>query len=455
MPLSSLPVELLGEVLSQIDDQKSLESAVFSCRLLRTAYREQKESIKHAVWRNTYADCEVYCKFLTHAIANFLPLKVSGDNIEGGDMYTFWVAYMNWSNPPQDSTDFIEDVFPTASEWGRITFIPNPPSQDMAETHKYVFSWCEKFCNDRLKYNPFTKEETTTNPPPTRTELTRICAAFYQFWLYCVLYNSKVVNLSDCVKDHENNVLGSWNDREMMMILVPCILEVMDFREFVLIRNSLVPWILDSAKGVIRTIRLDLTSEVGHRVPLSMLQDDETSTWSLLCELGPNDFWKFLFESTYKEQVATRLARLPQEGYISLYTYLAKYMEDDSTKTYCPILRICRGRYDLQEEDYDWWHIVEEDQRTDDLVIMWDDWRLKEWGYEFPVLTPPLFHAKVSVGEGDIEGEVRDRYRGMYGRVDDIVEKPRFLTFVEYVLENIQKNLIWQAMGVTESYNIE
>ncbi|TGJ74812.1 hypothetical protein EYR41_001776 [Orbilia oligospora] len=454
MPLSSLSVEILGEVLSQIDDQKSLESAVLSCPLLHTAYRERRESVNHAFWRNTYADCEVYCRFLTYAVVNFLPLKVSRENIQGEDMYAFWVAYMNWSNPPQDSANFIQDIFPASSKWEQITAIPSPSGKDMAETHKYIFSWCEKLCKDRLKYNPFTKKEVNTNPPPSRTELTRICAAIYQFWIYCILYSSPVVGLSDCIRDHEGNVLGLWDGAEAMMVLVPCILEVMWFRDFVFIRNTLIGWLQDCSKPIIGKIGLDLADEVEHSAPPFTPEDDETSMWSLICGLGPSGFWKFLFENTYKEQVVTRLVieALPQTGYRPLSMYFGNYLEDVSIRTYCPILRICKGRYNLAEEDSDWWNVAEtNDQIIDKSVIMWDDWRLKEWGYSFPVLTPPLFRAELSVGEGDTEEEVRNRYLEIYGRVGDINEKPRFLSFVDYVLENIQKKLIREAMGLQKS----
>ncbi|KAF3122125.1 hypothetical protein TWF703_001507 [Orbilia oligospora] len=410
MLLSSLPVEILGGVLSQIDDQKSLESAVLSCPLFHTAYRERRESVNHAFWRNTYADCEVYCRFLTYAVVNFLPLKVSRENIQGEDMYAFWVAYMNWSNPPQDSANFIQDIFPASSKWEQITAIPSPSGKDMAETHKYIFSWCEKL------------------------------------WL------------SDCIRDHEGNVLGLWDGAEAMMVLVPCILEVMWFRDFVFIRNTLIGWLQDCSKPIIGKIGLDLADEVEHSAPPFTPEDDETSMWSLICGLGPSGFWKFLFENTYKEQVVTRLVieALPQTGYRPLSMYFGNYLEDVSIRTYCPILRICKGRYNLAEEDSDWWNVAEtNDQIIDKSVIMWDDWRLKGWGYSFPVLTPPLFRAELSVGEGDTEEEVRNRYLEIYGRVDDVDEKPRFLSFVDYVLENIQKKLIREAMGVTEIYDIE
>ncbi|KAF3169715.1 hypothetical protein TWF788_010390 [Orbilia oligospora] len=430
MPLSHLPVEILGEVLSQIDDQKSLESAVLSCHLFHTAYREHKESVNHAFWRNTYADCEVYCKFLTYAVVNFLPLKVARENIQGEDMYAFWVAYVNWSNPPQGSANFIRDIFPASSKWEQMTAIPSPSGKDMAETHKYIFSWCEKLCKDKLKYNPFTKKEVNTNQPPSRTELTRICAAFYQFWIYCILYSSPVVGLGDCIRDHEGNILGLWDDADVMMVLAPCILEVMWFRDFVFIRNTLIGWLHDASKLIIGNVGLDLAGEFEYSTPLFMPENDETSMWSLICGLGPKGFWKFLFESTDREQVVTRLTleTLPRMGYKPLWAYFGEYLEDDSIRTYCPILRICKGGYNLAEGDFDWWDVSErDDQIIDKSVVMWDDWRLKEWGYSFPVLTPPLFRSALSVPEGDAEEEVRNRYLEVYGRVGDVDEVCRFI----------------------------
>ncbi|KAF3197841.1 hypothetical protein TWF679_002571 [Orbilia oligospora] len=368
MPLSHLPVEILGEVLSQIDDQKSLESAVLSCHLFHTAYREHKESVNHAFWRNTYADCEVYCKFLTYAVVNFLPLKVARENIQGEDMYAFWVAYVNWSNPPQGSANFIRDIFPASSKWEQMTAIPSPSGKDMAETHKYIFSWCEKLC--------------------------------------------------------------LWDDADVMMVLAPCILEVMWFRDFVFIRNILIGWLHDASKLIIGNVGLDLTGEFEYSTPLFMPENDETSMWSLICGLGPKGFWKFLFESTDREQVVTRLTleTLPRMGYKPLWAYFGEYLEDDSIRTYCPILRICKGGYNLAEGDFDWWDVSErDDQIIDKSVVMWDDWRLKEWGYSFPVLTPPLFRSALSVPEGDAEEEVRNRYLEVYGRVGDVDEVCRFI----------------------------
>lgn len=44
--------------------------------------------------------------------------------------------------------------------------------------------------------------------------------------------------------------------------------------------------------------------------------------------------------------------------------------------------------------------------KVDKRVIMWDDWRLKEWGYLMPVAAPPLVLEgdKLKLGKRVVDG---------------------------------------------------
>ncbi|KAK6344843.1 hypothetical protein TWF718_006795 [Orbilia javanica] len=415
MPLTSLPIEIIGEILCQIDDRESLKSTITCCRQFYAAYQEYRETVNHACWRNSYASCEIYCKFLTHAVVNFLPIKVSGGGIPGEDVFAFWAAYMAWLKPPDVSAPIGLEWFRTAPAWEKLALMPDPLSKDMAETHKYVFSWSKKFCTDRLRYHGLTREEMSTNLPPTRSELTRVCTAFYQFWIYCILCNLPAVGLSDYFQI-EVGSLGSWDDSQAVIEIITRVVEAMDFKEFVMVRNSLIPWVRNYAKVVVKEVvpgyenseSYKLEGYLGHSWTWGdtslqhVLQDGNSLMWSLFCELGPKGFWKFLFESAPQQQNRISLTHPHRREYGSISAPFREYEDYSEAKRLFPILRICKGRLELTEGDACWWHFKAE-EFVDKSVIMWDDWRLKEWGFTYPVLVPDVFWAEISGWELDAQ----------------------------------------------------
>ncbi|KAK6522753.1 hypothetical protein TWF281_002189 [Arthrobotrys megalospora] len=450
MSLSSLPVEILALILTQIDDAESLKSTVLSCRLFHSAYEEHKKSIHHALWTNTYADCEMYCRFLTHAIINFLPSISSGDPIQGPDMLDFFAAYINWANPPEPAApDLFQELPGTASLLDSAT-IPTPSSKDMAETHKYIFSWTKKFCTERLKCHAFTKEETSTNPPPTRAEITRICAAFYQLWIFCLLFNPPVVGIGKCFEDQEVDMPHEWDDGLTMGKIIHAIAESIGYRDFVVIRNSLMVFFMDCAKGVMGRIQTDERYlEMCRKRPdqyiavdisqqhTPILETDEAPMWSIACRLGPKGYWRFLFESTWEEQLATSLTHNPTGVHHDLREIFEMFTHDDFKTEYCPILRICRDRYELVRPDFEWWAIECDDDKVDASVVMWDDWRLKEWGFRFPD-----FFRGLPVGGHFAEWEISLAYEDAFGEFVYIFEKSKQTRWRDSLFRRADANLL-------------
>ncbi|KAK6496752.1 hypothetical protein TWF481_001740 [Arthrobotrys musiformis] len=463
MPLSSLPVEILGEILSQIDDRDSLESAIFSCRLFYAAYREQKESIDHAVWINSYSECEVYCKFLTHAILNFLPSSASSggfqDTVYSKDIIAFFAAYMRWSARSEVPQDSVRDLPPALPEWGRMTAIPNPRRKELTDTHKYILLWTKKFFDDKLIFHPFTLERVTNPTPPSWTERTRVCTAFYQFWIYSVFYHALVVG------ERSDNTYGfedGYGEQYMAQLrerLTKYLLGCMEFKEVSIIRFSLVSWMhecvsTDFAESIRRdSTYLDVCTGRGYLgVWDSSFQSrhrDRVGRWSLACNLGPKHYWNFLFKDTHEEQVSISLAVTPREEYEDLCYNFTLDAGERAREGYCPILRICRYRFYLQGGYFSWWIPSQgrEDVSVDNTFVIWDDWRLKEWGFKFPILLPPLFFKRLSVGERDTEEAAKERHMKNYGRIEVIVEKTKNYALLNAILDQIREDVLKQALG--------
>ncbi|KAK6340270.1 hypothetical protein TWF730_002034 [Orbilia blumenaviensis] len=463
MPLSTLPIEILGEILSQLDSPESLCSAILTSRIFYTAYLEHKESIDHALWRNTYAECEIYCRFLTHVIANFLPSRAPDATVAvpGSETLDFFLAYVNWANPlaaDEVSKDFVREELPALS-WEQLATIPTPKSGDMIETHEYILRWSKRFCEARLKCHGFTKRSLPdsagyVNRPPTRTELTRVCASFYQFWIYAICYSLPTIDLGTYFEEKDIDMPHGWDDGATMGIISHCIAESISFREFIIIKDSLAGWIKACGSGVVdrmseneeylkmcrnRPDQIIGITYLGEYVPVD--KNDDALLFTLLCNLGPKASWKFLFESTFDEEIAISLSYQPVKVYSWFWEQFGLHKQDNFSKDYSPILRVCRRNHELMENNKDWWGVRKDNGLVDKSVVMWDDWRLKEWGFLFPALIPPILFYKITNSE-KAEGVLKAEYVQKFGRVKVIIEKKKEFGWRNLLFRRLEANMI-------------
>lgn len=112
----------------------------------------------------------------------------------------------------------------------------------------------------------------------------------------------------------------------------------------------------------------------------------------MVAALGPQGLWKFLFESSLEEQRAN-FANNVVNGYVNPRSFIRGTRRPNQFEgTYPPFIQICRDELVVGKGDRDWWNDCS--TRTpliDKTAVIWDDWRLKEWGYLFPTIKLPLY----------------------------------------------------------------
>ncbi|KAF3932614.1 hypothetical protein ABW19_dt0200146 [Dactylella cylindrospora] len=398
--LSSLATELVVKILKHVQDLNTLQSTLLSSRIFYIAYNESKESIKQSVWNNDNGRNVTFCKFLTHGMKKFLSIRRK--EIPAAEIKDFLRLYLRWAHP--SSKILLDEIE-----------IPRVPALDLENTYKSVLAWTEKFCQERLQRHPMTLNPVENYEPPTRTELARIAGAFYQFWIFHLLYGLNAIDVDGVLIWEEDEDL---DPRDFINKMVHPIAQSLTYLDFVIVRNSLTDFIFYSTARVMNPIKeepafLEMcrkypTERVGvdgHGNYTSIRDDSHTVVWNMVSGLGPEGLWKFVFEYSYEQQLQTSLIQNPERSYSWVLEVFSTHKKDEfNTDTYNRILRICREDFAIKVYNCEWWEWWNKNAVADTKVAMWDDWRLEQWGYKLPTLEYPLVHWDVvppGLGDGD------------------------------------------------------
>ncbi|KAF3937617.1 hypothetical protein ABW19_dt0205562 [Dactylella cylindrospora] len=378
-----LPIELRIKILQHFDDPPSLLSALLSCRAFHDAYAESTQSIKDAVLVNSTSPQGMYCKYLTYALRNFCNPK----RIDVHSFADFFSSYLNFSNPPQGvSLSTPIDLPPTSSS----------KHIDPSEVHHYTFLWAQKFCEDKLKVHPVT-EEPIFEEPPTETEIARVAKVLYQFWLYCVLHSS---SFRSATSDKWMKSRYSTKDPIMQAFA-----ETIGYTDSYILFENVVPWLQDLLEPLASKFVEDpqnpvRLNEIEFVVSWNILRSEIDGVASgLIARLGPVELWKFLFEADYSDQFRIYC----QEPAHRIYSLTHDMIDIDVTRRhvdeYDPILKICHEPLTVEKNWYNWWEDLDCVAKN---AIMWDDWRLGKWGFEYPEVNVPAVRIEsvLFYGEG-------------------------------------------------------
>ncbi|KAF3925327.1 hypothetical protein ABW20_dc0108765 [Dactylellina cionopaga] len=389
MSLTLLPIEILGGILKQSDDLSTLRSAVGSCRAFYDAYRDSQESIENAVWINSFAGCEIYCRVLTYATRTFF--DVPKETIVADDLVRFVARYVAWAHPIGDTA--VGDVD-----------TPGVSRRDMERTHEYIMAWTRLYCLEALKVHGLTKETVDDNEPATRAELTRICRSFYHEWLYSGLHQVA-----------ENNFHIDYLGENPNINLPDTIAETNSYFDATITQRSLGPFVLytveESDIRAFETVKGGVDALLPSRRPIDIPTTSPALLWKIQRLLGPKRYWQFCFGTLEVERVLN--ARKTSPPKFPLDDREGVRWDRRKARGYDPFLRICTGKVTVRDGSYFWWGDYRCDAKNvDRAVVMWDDWRLEKWGFKFPEIEAPLMCAD---GGPTIEAH---HVPGMLGRLN-------------------------------------
>ncbi|KAF3162782.1 hypothetical protein TWF751_010569 [Orbilia oligospora] len=240
--------------------------------------------------------------------------------------------YIRWANPPT----------PLHKESAQI---PRVPASELRDTHEYILKWSQMALVSQLQYRLNHQVDlpiATAGPvpaesfsPPTNCEITRVARCLYQLFLYLLYCECNIIypkrgdqfNGRAILDDELEDIFACDQD-----VFNGMMVEAIDYLDLNIIHRPLLGFISQITKPALPKIGTPILPDAPRYYWKSHVQNAE---WYIVAALGPQGLWKFLFESSFEEQ----------EDICAIY--------------------------------------VE--------AVIWDDWRLKEWGYLFPMIKLPLY----------------------------------------------------------------
>ncbi|KAK6335909.1 hypothetical protein TWF730_003283 [Orbilia blumenaviensis] len=319
-----------------------------------------------ALFDESFRECEPLCRFYVH-IRKAFGLSLSSNEVPVALAIQLTKQYIQWANPPS----------PRHKETVQI---PEVSALELVETHTYILKWSENFLHEKLQNRK--PDDTSLLPsgcfsPPTNTEITRVAKAFYQLFLCLIYLQFKLIDLEGDYHCDEITDIAELQD-----VLAYAVLETFDYLDLNIIEGMLLVFI-----GNIT--RLALTRDTySHALNFE---------WYVMAVFGPQELWRFSIDPQPAEPQATRPSIV-----VHRFTYPSDLIQQvlrigTRADRYPPFIRVCRRELLIGEGDNIWWscwtRIGVDPFTTDRWAPIWDDWRLKDWGYHLPMIKLPLYLA--------------------------------------------------------------
>ncbi|KAK6532827.1 hypothetical protein TWF281_006999 [Arthrobotrys megalospora] len=325
------------------------------------------------LFEESFVECEIFCRFLIHISRSF-NLSLTSNDVRALHAVELTKQYLQWANPPT----------PRHKE---KAWIPEAPAPDLEETHAYILQWSQRFLDSRLQdqVNPLTGEPVPGESiiPPTKSEITRVARAFYQLFL-CLVYCG--FDLVDPKHEYQYDDDGISDECKLGNTLIYVIAETLNYLDLTIIYELLLDFMGDLTRPVISRIKSRTFSDVP---PFRRISHAFNAEWYIMAALGPQGLWKFLFEFSLEEQKAI-CATSVGNGFVNPRSFIRRCSNmNTGGRTYPPFIRICRNELVIGVGDQGWWNF--RSSLTDRRMVVWDDWRLKEWDYHLPMIKLPLY----------------------------------------------------------------
>ncbi|KAK6504296.1 hypothetical protein TWF506_002500 [Arthrobotrys conoides] len=347
---------------------------------------DQAES--QALFDESFAECETLCRFYIH-IFKSLGLTSTHNEVPDVLISELTKQYVRWANPPA----------PLHKESVQI---PDVPASELRDTHDYIIKWSKRVLDSQLQNRLDNQSDlpiattasvpTESFVPPTNSEIKRTVKALYHLFLivlYCEVYivYPKLEDQSDSCPIHCHELEDPLDCQQEK--IARTILEAADCLDL----NIIYEILLDSVDSVTKPVISKIKNTTLRDAPLYPCRSRVDSIeWYLAATLGPQGLWKFLFESSFEQQKELYTANI-ENGFTNPRYYIRSPQSAHGFNgTYPPFLRICRDEFIIGKCDDNWWDDWSTPIGLNDLkAVIWDDWRLKEWGYHLPVIKLPLY----------------------------------------------------------------
>ncbi|KAF3316446.1 hypothetical protein TWF173_002288 [Orbilia oligospora] len=323
---------------------------------------ESKQSEYQTLFDESFAECEIFCRFYIHIFKAF-GLTLTHSNVPIDLVAKLSEQYIRWANPPT----------PLHKESVQI---PRVPASELRDTHEHILKWSQMVLDSQLQY--------------------RLARCLYQLFLYLLYCECNIIypkqgdqfNGSEILDDELEDMFACDQDDFNGMVV-----EAINYLDLNIIHRPLLDFISQITKPALPKIGTPILPDAPRYYWKSHVQNAE---WFVAAALGPQGLWKFLFESSFEEQEDV-CAIYVEGGFGDPHFFIQDPQSNlrlNNTGTYPPYLRICRDELVIGECDVNWWCEADWSTRistTDLTAVVWDDWRLKEWGYLLPMIKLPLY----------------------------------------------------------------
>ncbi|KAI5779411.1 hypothetical protein EDC01DRAFT_780282 [Geopyxis carbonaria] len=232
--------------------------------------------------------------------------------------------------------------------------------------HAVVSAFTTRFCSEQLVGDD--------EPPPTETETERIMTAFYRLWIFAQVYGCGAAS-------RETDM---WSDPDKFFYALPTLYDyaaMMTVSHW--LRRLLEPKVVRLAAEIPFENAGQLLSRGLAALHDHVLRDPAPPVDSLLPLYRANDFQSWLFYSEVRE--------VP--GYWNpLYEYAAgPPREPEYAGHVRPLRSVVAPGYAVEDDDW-WFRFLDPEgdgplqagQKVQLGACVWDEWRLREWGFGKP-----------------------------------------------------------------------
>ncbi|KAK6342984.1 hypothetical protein TWF718_008362 [Orbilia javanica] len=331
-----------------------------------------------ALFDESFAECEIFCRFYIH-ISKSSGLSSTNNDVPAVLAAELTRQYILWANPPTP--------LQKESAW-----IPDVSASELRETHDFILRWSKRFLDSYIRVRYSSRDRLAVRAPvesfapPTNSEITRIARAFYQLFLSLVYFRFRIVDpMYEYIYDDDAISDGPDLDDGLKCAIV----ETINCLDYTIIQGLLLDFIGRETRLAISAIKNMALVDGPQTTSASRFYYTE---WHTVGTLGPQRLWEFLFGSSIEKQKEI-CARDTGNGSLDPYPFIGGIRNGiHSQDTYPPFIRICRDELVIGEGDVSWWDCRDlRNNITDAIAVVWDDWRLKEWGYLFPMIKLPLY----------------------------------------------------------------
>ncbi|KAK6505686.1 hypothetical protein TWF481_007579 [Arthrobotrys musiformis] len=333
-----------------------------------------------ALFDESFAECEIFCRFYIHISKSF-GLSAVRNDVPAVLAAELTREYIGWANPPTPQHKL-------------SVKIPEVPRSELEETHRYILKWSESFLASQLEDRITRQSDLPLEGPvpegsfvpPTHHETIRAARALYQLFL-CLIYCQ--FNIVDPNEEYGYDDEMVTDNADLEDALTYAIVETFDYVDLTIIHELLLDYMGGVTRPVISRIRNRALPDVP---PSTLISHVYNAEWYMMAALGPRGLWEFIFESSLEQQRGA-CATDVGNGFVYPRSFIREARNTTKFRnTYLPLVRICKDELIIGVGDSNWWGCSSTQVPiVDKTVVIWDDWRLKEWGYTFPMIKLPLY----------------------------------------------------------------